>query len=141
MLPRCSFIPRIVTVLDVAIFAIYLGVALALCLVAALSLVDVIALMGIALTAPDRALSIMEILHSLLLTIIIVELLETMIIYFRTNEFRIQPILLAGITAMVRRLLMFGVEIHNPWDIAVTLAAIVVLAAALVYLKKKDRPV
>ncbi|MGC9435395.1 MAG: phosphate-starvation-inducible PsiE family protein [Methanomicrobiales archaeon] len=134
------FLQRIVTVMDFVTYAIYLGVAVALCVVAALSLMDAIALMGVALTAPDRALSIMAILHSLLLTIIIVELLETMIIYFRTSEFRIQPILLAGITAMVRRLLMFGVEIQNPWDIAVTLAAIVVLAAALVYLRKEQRP-
>lgn len=133
-------IRRIVTALDYVIYAIYFGVAVALCVVAAYSFVDVAVQMGVALESPDRALSIMQILHSLLLTIIIVELLETMISYFRTNEFRIQPILLAGITAMVRRVLMFGVEVENPLDIAVTLAAIVVLTAALVYLRRDQRP-
>jgi len=67
-----------------------------------------------------------------------VEILETVTAYFRTSRVQVTPILIAGITAMVRRVLTFGVEPVEPLDIGMTLAAILVLTAAIVFIRRQD---
>ena len=47
-------------------------------------------------------------------------------------------IILAGITAMVRRVLTFGVEPVEPLDVGMTLAAILVLTVAIVFIRRQD---
>jgi hypothetical protein len=39
---------------------------------------------------------------------------------------------------MVRRVLIFGVEVHEPAEIGMTLAAILVLTIAIVYIGKQE---
>jgi len=129
-------IQRFLPAFDLLTGGIYFGLAVALACAAAISLVDVVTLIIAAIHSTERMVLVLQILHSLLLTIIILELLESITIYFRTSTFSIQPIILAGLTAMIRRLFMFGVEVQNPVDIAVTLAAIVVLTFALLLLKR-----
>lgn len=117
---------------------IYLLIAASLSLLAIISLYDV-ALQVIALAhAGDMTQGVLQVLHALLLTIIIVELLETVMAYFRTSRVQVTPILIAGITAMVRRVLTFGVEHLDPINIGMTLAAILVLTFAAVYIGRQE---
>ena len=118
---------------------IYLAIAIALALLAILSLVDVAKSffnIGGSLTLTAGILSS---LHSVLLTIIIVEILETVIVYFKTNRVLVRPILIAGLTAMVRRILFYGVEVIEPMDLLVDAVVIAVLTAAVVVIGKEEQ--
>ncbi|MDD1659568.1 MAG: phosphate-starvation-inducible PsiE family protein [Methanomicrobiales archaeon] len=50
----------------------------------------------------------------------------------------VRPILVAGLTAMVRRVLILGVETINPTETLVTVAVIAVLTAAVVLVGKDE---
>lgn len=117
---------------------IYFAIAVVLSLLALISLVDVVkgfADLGSFLTLTA---GILNVLHAVLLTIIIVEILETVIVYFRTNRVLVRPILVAGLTAMVRRVLFFGVEVIQPMDLLVDAVVIAVLTAAVVLIGKEE---
>ncbi|NLA37794.1 MAG: phosphate-starvation-inducible PsiE family protein [Methanomicrobiales archaeon] len=128
----------LISTLSSVTMGIYLLIAASLSLLAIISLYDV-ALQVIALAhAGDMTQGVLQVLHALLLTIIIVELLETVMAYFRTSRVQVTPILIAGITAMVRRVLTFGVEHLDPINIGMTLAAILVLTFAAVYIGRQE---
>jgi uncharacterized membrane protein (DUF373 family) len=115
-----------------------LGVALALGAIAVVSLAGVVdPVVGI-LATHDIAGGVTRALHAILITIIVVELLETVLVYAQTHRFRVQPILIAGITAMVRRILLAGVETTSALDMAVTVASILALAGAVVLVDRID---
>jgi len=118
---------------------IYLAVAAVLTLLAILSLYDVAVLILGIFSTHDVPGGILAVLHALLITIIIIEILETVTAYFRTSRLLITPILIAGLTAMVRRVLMFGVEQADINEMVITLAAIVVLTVAVIYLGRQER--
>ena len=122
-----------------ATLGIYLLIALSLSLLALVSFYDVALQVAALIRAEDMTQGVLQVLHALLLTLIIVEILETVTAYFRTNRVQVTPILIAGITAMVRRVLTFGVEPVEPLDIGMTLAAILVLTAAIVFIGRQDR--
>ncbi|WP_332450849.1 phosphate-starvation-inducible PsiE family protein [Methanoculleus sp.] len=119
--------------------AIYLLIAASLSLLAVFSFYDVILDLVALIHAGDMTQGVLQVLHDLLLTLIIVEILETVTAYFRTNRVLVTPILIAGITAMVRRVLTFGVEPVEPIDIGMTLAAILVLTIAVIYIGRQER--
>lgn len=118
---------------------IYLLIAVSLSLLAIVSFYDVALQVAALIHAGDMTQGVLQVLHALLLTIIIVEILETVTAYFRTNRVQVTPILIAGITAMVRRVLTFGVESVAPLDIGMTLAAILVLTIAIIYIGRQER--
>lgn len=118
---------------------IYLLIAISLTLLAIISFYDVALQMAALIHAGDMTQGVLQVLHALLLTIIIVEILETVTAYFRTSRVQVTPILIAGITAMVRRVLTFGVEHLDPIDIGMTLAAILVLTVATIYIGRQER--
>lgn len=129
---------RATRLLSGATTAIHLAVAAALGLLAVVSLGAVgVDIVTIAATG-DFSGGVVRALHAILVTIIIIELLDTVIVYARTHQFRVQPILVAGITAMVRRILLIGVEATTPIDTAVTVASILVLAIAIVLIDRID---
>ncbi|MDV2481282.1 phosphate-starvation-inducible PsiE family protein [Methanoculleus sp. Wushi-C6] len=119
--------------------AIYLLIAASLSILAIFSFYDVILQVITLAQAGDITQGILRVLHALLVTLIIVEILETVTVYLKTSRVLVTPILIAGITAMVRRVLTFGVEHVEPVDIVLTLAAIVVLTAAVVYIGRQER--
>ncbi|WP_292518975.1 phosphate-starvation-inducible PsiE family protein [Methanoculleus sp.] len=119
--------------------AIYLLIAVSLSLLALISFYDVALQVAALIHTGDMTQGVLQVLHALLLTLIIVEVLETVTAYFRTNRVQVTPILLAGITAMVRRVLTFGVEPVEPLDIGMTLIAILVLTVAVVYIGRQER--
>ena len=86
----------------------------------------------------DLTSNLLQVLHAILLTIIIVEILETITAYFKTSRVLVRPILVAGLTAMVRRVLILGVETINPTETLVTVAVIAVLTAAVILVGKEE---
>ena len=117
---------------------IYFAIAIVLSLLAVISFVDIAqGFIGLA-TALTLTTGILVILRTVLLTIIIVEILETVIVYFRTNRVLVRPILIAGLTAMVRRILFYGVDVIQPMDLLVDAVVIAVLTAAVVLIGKEE---
>jgi uncharacterized membrane protein (DUF373 family) len=138
MEPKLSF-SSMTGILSLVTRWIYFAIAVVLALLALLSLVEVargFLVIGESLTLMS---GILTILHSVLLTIIIVEILETVIVYFKTNRVLVRPILIAGLTAMVRRILFYGVEAIEPMDLLVDAVVIAVLTAAVVVIGKEEQ--
>jgi uncharacterized membrane protein (DUF373 family) len=86
----------------------------------------------------DLTTNLLQVLHAILVTIIIVEILETVTAYFKTSRVLVRPILIAGLTAMVRRVIIVGVGTIDPTDTLVTVAVIAVLTAAVVVVGKEE---
>ncbi|ABN56230.1 MULTISPECIES: phosphate-starvation-inducible PsiE family protein [Methanoculleus] len=139
MIPSKSHADKAISAISWVTLGIYLLIAISLSLLAIFSFYDVVLQVAALIHAEDMTQGILGVLHALLLTLIIVEILETVTAYFRTNKVLVTPILIAGITAMVRRVLTFGVEPVEPIDIGMTLAAILVLTTAIVYIGKRER--
>ncbi len=118
---------------------IYIAIASVLSLLAVISLLDAAGEILAIFSAPGITGDVLQVLRTLLVTIIIVEILETVTAYFRTSRLQITPILIAGLTAMVRRVLMFGIERTDLNDMLVTLAAIVVLTAAVIVVGRQEQ--
>ncbi|WP_298665488.1 phosphate-starvation-inducible PsiE family protein [uncultured Methanofollis sp.] len=118
---------------------IYLFIAIVLALLALVSFYDV-ALQFVDILKADVPMtdSILTVLHALLVTIIIIEILETVTAYFRTNRLQVRPILIAGLTAMVRKVLVYGLEPTDIIDVAGTVAVIAVLTIAVVLIGKEE---
>jgi uncharacterized membrane protein (DUF373 family) len=118
---------------------IYLFIAIVLALLAVVSFYDV-ALQFMDSLRSDVPMtdSILTVLHALLVTIIIIEILETVTAYFRTNRLQVRPILIAGLTAMVRKVLVYGLEPTDIVDVAGTVAVIAVLTLAVVLIGKEE---
>ncbi|MDD4566618.1 phosphate-starvation-inducible protein PsiE [Methanoculleus chikugoensis] len=139
MIPAKNRLEKAISAISWVTLSIYLLIAASLSLLAIFSFYDVIIQVAALIHTDNMTQGILEVLHALLLTLIIVEILETVTAYFRTNRVLVTPILIAGITAMVRRVLTFGVEHLDPVDIGMTLAAILVLTIAIVYIGKQER--
>lgn len=139
MTPSKDYIHTAISAISGVTLSIYLLIAASLSLLALFSFYDVILQVAALVYAEDLTQGVLRVLHALLLTLIVVEILETVTAYFRTNRVLVTPILIAGITAMVRRVLTFGVEPIAPIDIGMTLAAILVLTIAIVYIGRLER--
>jgi uncharacterized membrane protein (DUF373 family) len=81
-------------------------------------------------------------LNDLLVTLIIAELIQTVVVYFKSHQLELKLILAAGLTAMIRRVLVFGVEKNITWEeMAITAVLIfVIMLAIYVVGEKKVKP-
>jgi uncharacterized membrane protein (DUF373 family) len=99
-------------------------------------LLIVIALLSVIVVSRDMitTLSLSSALHALnglFITIIVAELLVTVVGYMKHRTVNLRLILGAGITAMVRRLLVIGVEPIAFEELVIVLAAIVILIGGM----------
>ncbi|QYZ78823.1 hypothetical protein E2N92_04950 [Methanofollis formosanus] len=117
--------------------AIYLVIAAVLSLLAVISLYDVALRFFVILDGGSMTEGVLAVLHALLVTIIIIEILETVTAYFRTCRLQVRPILIAGLTAMVRKILVYGLEPLDVYDVAGTVAIIAVLSLAVALIGKE----
>lgn len=77
-------------------------------------------------------LVILLMLRDLFIAIIIVELLQTAAVFIREEQVDIRMILGAGLTAMVRKVLVFGVEAVEITEMVIVVALIIALTLAIV---------
>ena len=99
-------------------------------LLVAIALVSVAVVSRDMITTPSLG-SALSALNGLFITIIVAELLVTVIGYMKHRTVNLRLILGAGITAMVRRLLVLGVEPIAFEELVIVLAAIVVLISGM----------
>lgn len=131
----------IVEVLDKVEAGIYLLVALFL---------GIMALMTFFLVAGDLTqfligpgdLSVIDLaLNDLLVALIIAALIQTVIVYIKIHTLDLRLILGVGLTAMIRRVLVFGVEKTITWEqMAVTALLILVIIIGIYLVGDKKSP-
>lgn len=99
-------------------------------LLVAIALLSVAAVVNVILTTPRFGSSLLA-LNDVFITIIVAELLVTVIGYIKHRTVNLKLILGAGITAMVRRLLGPGVEPIAFEELVIVLIAIVILIGGM----------
>ena len=120
---------------DKAIVAIFERVELVIygligVLLVVIALLSLIVVSRDVITTPDLS-SALHALNDLFITIIVAELLVTVVGYMKHRTVNLKLILGAGITAMVRRLLVIGVEPIAFEELVIVLFAIVVLIGGM----------
>ena len=120
---------------DKAIVAIFERIELLIygligALLVIIALLSVVVVSRDMITTPSLS-SALSALNGLFITIIVAELLVTVIGYMKHRTVNLRLILGAGITAMVRRLLVIGVEPIAFEELVIVLAAIVILIGGM----------
>lgn len=79
-------------------------------------------------------------LQDLLAVLIIAELIQTVVVYFKSHQLDLKLILAAGLTAMIRRILVFGAEKGvDTTEMIVVAALIAIIAIGIVVIGRDSR--
>jgi len=109
--------------------ALYMIVAALLTVIAVFSVWDAANLIMTMISNKDFSTGITGVINALLLTITIIVLFETVTVYFRTKHVEVRALLIAGLTGMVRHVLIFNVSTTN--DVYMMFAAVALLAVLI----------
>ena len=86
----------------------------------------------------DYANGLVNVIYALLLTITIIVLFETVTVYFRTKRVEVRALLIAGLTGIVRHILVYNVASVDPTIVIGTVAILAVLIAGIVLIKPES---
>lgn len=118
--------------------AVYLLVSIFLVILALMTLFIVGKDMSRFVIEPFSLGTLVLALNDLLVTLIIAELIQTVVVYFKSHQLELKLILAAGLTAMIRRVLVFGVEKNITWEeMAITALLILVITVAIYLVGEK----
>jgi uncharacterized membrane protein (DUF373 family) len=109
--------------------ALYMIVAALLTIIAIFSVWDAANLIMTMISSKAFSTGITGVINALLLTITIIVLFETVTVYFRTKHVEVRALLIAGLTGMVRHVLIFNVSTTN--DVYMMFAAVALLAVLI----------
>jgi len=119
---------------------VYVVIAALLSVVAFVSLYDAVRLILTLLAAPDTPSGIINVLNALLLSITVMTLLTTVTVFFRTLQFEARPLLIAGLTSVIRHVIVSNIAVTDPIQIAGTVAVLAVLVAGIVLTGHEEHP-
>jgi uncharacterized membrane protein (DUF373 family) len=114
---------------------LYTVVAILLTVVAFFSVWDALQMVAQMIVSRDFANGLVNVLYALLLTITIIVLFETVTVYFKTKRVEVRSLLVAGLTGMVRHVLIYNVGTDIPAMLWGTVALLAVLIAGIVLIK------
>jgi len=120
--------------------AVYVVIAVMLSLVAFVSLYDAGRLILALVAAPDTPAGIIKVLEAVLLSIPVMTLLTTVTVFFRTRQFEARPLLIAGLTSVIRHVIVSNIAVTDPIQIFGTVAVLAVLVAGIVLTGHEERP-
>lgn len=128
---------QLVNSLSLIPIGIYLGVAILLSIIAIFSLLESVFEVFAMLSTMQWEEGILQVIYSILFTIIIIELFETVTVYLKTKKVPVRALLIVALTALIRHLIVINMsetEITDYLGIAVVMAVLI----AGVYLLKDD---
>lgn len=125
-----SFVPMI----------LYTIVAILLTIIAIFSVWDAILLILQMIISRDFANGLVSVIYALLLTITIIVLFETVTVYFKTKHVEVRALLIAGLTGVVRHVLIYNVDTVDPFTLMGTVALLAVLIVGIVFVKPQPLP-
>jgi phosphate starvation-inducible membrane PsiE len=117
---------------------LYMIVAVMLTIIAIFSVLDAGQLIVQMVVSRDFANGLVNVIYALLLTITIIVLFETVTVYFRTRHVEVRALLIAGLTGMVRHILVYNVGAVDPTLLYGTVALLAVLIAGIVLVKPEQ---
>jgi phosphate starvation-inducible membrane PsiE len=128
----------IITIFSIVPLWIYLFVAVLLSVVAIVSLYDAVLLTIQLVAHPNLGIGIIDVVRSLLLTITVIVLLETVTVYFRTKHVPVRSLLVAGLTGMIRQILVLNTSDIDPAQLLALVAVMAVLIAGVILVKDDE---
>lgn len=131
-------VERIITLFSFVPIICYILVALLLSLIAFFSLINAGLVLIHMFEAGEMMPGVAHGIHAILLTVIIIELFETITIYLRTKHVPILILLMVGLTAMIRHALIFSFEDVQEMDIVATAVVMIVLICGIYLLRDKS---
>jgi uncharacterized membrane protein (DUF373 family) len=135
MSEKPSVIEHVTNFFSLVPLILYTIVALMLTIIAIVSVWDSAVLVYHLVIPSTTPANIIDIINALLLTITIIVLFETVAIYFRTKQVDVRILLIAGLTGMVRHVLVYNVGGIDPTALLATVALLAVLIAGIVLIK------
>jgi len=117
---------------------VYIIVAALLTIIAAFSIYDAAQQIVAMIVSHDFADGMVQVIYALLLTITIVVLFETVTVYFKTKHVDVRALLIAGLTGMVRHILVYNVATTDALQMFATVALLAVLVAGIVLIKSEN---
>lgn len=117
--------------------AVYVGVAILLSIIAILSLVESFLEVVAILSSMHWEEGIVQVIYSILFTIIIIELFETVTVYLKTKRVPVRALLIVALTALIRHIIVINIsetEVYHYLGLSVIMAVLI----AGVYLLKED---
>lgn len=128
---------RLIRIMTAIPVIIYIIIAFFLTIVAIISLGITFSEIITLLSSTEKDTGIIQVINAILLTVIIIELFETVIVYLRTKRVPVRAILIAGLTAMIRHIIIFNAADVDPSKILGPAIVLAVLIAG-VYLLRED---
>jgi len=120
---------RLVHLFEASELVLYSAVAVLLIVIAVISLLVEVSNVGTYLTSSSTILGLEE----LFVTIIVLELLMTVIGYMKRKSINLGLLLGVGLTAMIRKIITVGYSSTNNQEFALVLVATAILVAAIIF--------
>ncbi|MFA6332993.1 MAG: phosphate-starvation-inducible PsiE family protein [Methanoregula sp.] len=133
-----SIMEHLIAFFSLVPMILYTIVAILLTIIAAFSVWDALQLIAQMILSRDFANGLVNVIYALLLTITIIVLFETVTVYFKTKHVEVRALLIAGLTGMVRHVLIFNVSTVDPVLLFGTVALLAVLIAGIVLIKPES---
>ena len=133
-----SLFDLVVRIFSMVPLILYAIVALLLTIIAVFSVYDAVQLIAQMVVTRDFANGLTNVLMALLLTITIIALFETVIVYFRTKHIEVRALLVAGLTGLVRHVLIYNVSGGDPVQMFATVALLAVLIVGIIFIKHEE---
>jgi len=114
---------------------LYMIVAALLTIIAVFSVYDAVQLIAQMIISRNFADGLVQVIYALLLTITIIVLFETVTVYFKTKHVDVRALLVAGITGMVRHVLVYNIQTVDAATLFATVALLAVLIGGIVLVK------
>ncbi|HOJ95422.1 MAG TPA: phosphate-starvation-inducible PsiE family protein [Methanospirillum sp.] len=128
---------QLVTTFSSISIVVYIGVAILLSIIAILSLIESFLEVIMILSTYHWEEGIIQVIYSILFTIIIIELFETVTVYLKTKRVPVRALLIVALTALIRHIIVINIsetEVYHYLGISVVMAVLI----AGVYLLKED---
>jgi hypothetical protein len=104
-----SVMGNLISFFSIVPMVLYTIVAILLTIIAFFSVWDALQMIAQMIVSRDFANGLLNVIYALLLTITIIVLLETVTVYFKTKHVEVRSLLIAGLTGMVRHVLIYNV--------------------------------
>jgi hypothetical protein len=108
-----SVMENLISFFSLVPMVLYTIVAILLTIIAFFSVWDALRMIAQMIVSWDFANGLLNVIYALLLTITIIVLLETVTVYFKTKHVEVRSLLIAGLTGMVRHVLIYNVGTVN----------------------------
>jgi uncharacterized membrane protein (DUF373 family) len=134
---RRSILDYIVQLFSLVPMVLYMVVAILLTVIAVFSVFDAVQLIEAMIVSRNFTDAIVGVINSLLLTVTIIVLFETVTVYFRTKHVDVRALLVAAFTGLVRHVLVYSIAGTDPVQMLGTVALLAVLIAGIVLVKSE----